>query len=95
MADSFLSVIFSGFMAWFAMAAAFFKRPKARMISFGMVSSPTPMGKFSTLRWVWAPQHLSAGTRISPMESCSILYSIFFSPFFPGFTIPGILPSWF
>ena len=52
MAVSFSSVIFSGRMAAFAMAAAFFRYPKARMISLGMVSRPTPMGKFSTLRWV-------------------------------------------
>ena len=27
------------------------------------------------IRWVWAPQYLSVGTRTSPMESCSTLYS--------------------
>ena len=52
MAESFSPVIFSGQMAALAMAAAFFRYPKARMISLGMVSRPTPMGKFSTLRWV-------------------------------------------
>jgi hypothetical protein len=30
------------------------------------------MGKFSTARWVWARHLASAGTRISPMESCSM-----------------------
>ena len=79
MAPSFSAVIFSGFRAWLALAAASLRIPKACMISAGMVSSPTPMGKFSWLRWVWAPQYLSAGTRTSPIESCSIRYSIFFS----------------
>ena len=78
-AASFSSVIFSGFKAWLARAAAFFRMPKARMISAGMVSIPTPIGKFSWLRSVCAAQYLSAGTFTSPMESCSILYSIFSS----------------
>ena len=73
-AASFSSVILSGTSAWFAPAAAFFKMPNARMISAGMVSIPTPIGKFSWLRWVWAPQSRSAGTRTSPIESCSVLY---------------------
>ena len=35
--------------------------------------SPRPLiGKFSTARWVEAPQSASWGTRISPMESFSI-----------------------
>ena len=33
------------------------------------------MGKFSTARCVWAPQRAAAGTRTSPIESCSILCS--------------------
>ena len=74
---SFSPVIFSGFRTWFAMAAAFFRMPKAWMISRGMVSSPTPMGKLFRLRSVCAPQYLSAGTRTSPIESCSMRYSIF------------------
>ena len=72
MAASFSSVIFSGFSAWLALAAASFKTPKALVISRGMVSRPTPMGKFSWLRSVCAPQYLSAGTLTSPMESCSM-----------------------
>ena len=34
------------------------------------------IGKLFLLRSVWAPQYLSAGTRTSPIESCSDLYSI-------------------
>ena len=34
------------------------------------------MGKFSTARWVWARHLACAGTRTSPMESCSIRYSL-------------------
>ena len=30
------------------------------------------IGKFSTARWVCAPQRAWAGTRTSPIESCSI-----------------------
>ena len=58
----------------FASAAAFFSTAKARMISIGMRSFP--IGKFSRLRCVCAPHSLSAGTFISPRESCSIRYSI-------------------
>ena len=47
------------------------------MISSGIFS--VPMRKLSKLLCVWAPQYRSAGTRISPMESCSFLYSIFLS----------------
>ena len=63
-------------LAGLALAAAVFNRPKAWVISRGMVSTPVPMGKFSWLRWVWAPQYLSAGTRTSTMESCAMRYSI-------------------
>ena len=70
-ARSLRSVIRSGHSARLARAAAFFSTPKARMISSGMVSSPTPMGKFRRERSVCAPQYRSAGTRTSPMESCS------------------------
>ena len=76
MASNFSSVIFSRFSLWFATAAAFFKTPKAWIISDGIVSIPTPMGKFRQERWVCAAQYLSAGTRTSPIESCSIRYSI-------------------
>ena len=55
-AASFSSVIFSGRSAWLAIAAAFFRMPKACVISRGMISMPTPMGKFSWLRWVCAAQ---------------------------------------
>ena len=34
------------------------------------------MGKFSTARWVWARHFAAAGTRISPIESFSMRYSI-------------------
>ena len=54
---------------WLAMAAACFKMPKARRSSSGIRS--VPILKFSWLRWVWAPQYRSAGTRISPMLSRS------------------------
>ena len=81
MAASFSSVIFSGRRARLARAAAFLRMPKAWMISAGIVSMPTPMGKLLWLRSVCAPQYLSAGTRTSPMESCSTRYSIVFSPF--------------
>ena len=76
MASHFSAVIFSGFRAWLAMAAAFFSTPKACMISTGMVSIPTPMGKFVRERWVCAPQYRSAGTCTWPMESCSTRYSM-------------------
>ena len=72
MAASFSSVIFSGLSSWLAMAAAFLRMPKAWVISRGMVSMPTPILKFSWLRSVWAAQYLSAGTRTSPIESCSM-----------------------
>ena len=42
-------VIFSGFSALFAIAAAFFRTPKAFVISRGIVSIPTPILKFSWL----------------------------------------------
>jgi hypothetical protein len=36
-------------------------------------SRRTPeIGKFSTARWVWAPHRAVAGTRTSPMLSCSM-----------------------
>ena len=71
MTANFSSVIFAGSSVRLARAAASFRMPKAVMISSGMVSCPTPMGKFSTLRWVWAPQRRSAGTATSPIASCS------------------------
>src|SRR6478735_7541449 len=50
-------------------AAAALTRARAWMISGGM---PSPeIGKFSTARAVWAPHRASAGTRTSPIESCS------------------------
>ena len=58
----------------FARAAAFLSTAKARMTSRGMRS--VPMGKFSWLRSVCAPQRAFAGTRISPIESCSMRYSM-------------------
>gem|GEM_PF-5863564 len=53
-----------------ALAAAFLRMANASMICGGIFS--VPMRKCSRLRWVWAPQWQSAGTAISPMESCSI-----------------------
>ena len=72
MAAHFSSVMRCGTSARFASAAAFFNMAKARRISSGIVSWPAPAGKFRRLRSVCAPQYLSAGTAISPMESCSI-----------------------
>ena len=54
-----------------AAAADSFRTAKARRMPFGIFSSP--MGKFSRLRWVCAPQSRWAGTAISPMVSRSIL----------------------
>ena len=48
----FSSVIFSGISCRLALAAAFFRIPNARMISSGIVSCPTPMGKLMRLRSV-------------------------------------------
>ena len=76
MASIFSSVIFSGRRAWLAIESAFFRMPKAWMISAGIVSMPTPISKFSRLLWVWAAHRRSAGTFISPIESCSMRYSI-------------------
>ena len=75
-----LSVIRLPASALLARAAAFFSMPNARTISRGMVSIPTPIGKFSLLRCVCAPQRRSAGTLTSPIESCSIRYSIHSPP---------------
>ena len=57
----------SSALAW---AAAFFRMANARMMPPGMVS--VPILKFSRERCVCAPQSAAAGTRTSPMESCSI-----------------------
>src|SRR5215470_7904687 len=54
----------------FARAAACLMRPKAAMKPRGMVRPL--IGKFSTARWVWAPQSASAGTLSSPMLSRSV-----------------------
>lgn len=53
---------------------------KAEITSGGIFS--VPMRKFSKLRCVWAPQYLSQGTRISPMESCSFRRAGPFADFF-------------
>ena len=63
------------------MAAAFLRIPNACVISRGIVSIPTPISKFSWLRSVCAPHNLSAGTFISPIESCSMRYSIYINSF--------------
>ncbi|SLD05173.1 Uncharacterised protein [Mycobacteroides abscessus subsp. massiliense] len=53
-------------------AQAPFSRPRARI---WVRSRPRPeMGKFSTARWVCARHSASAGTRTSPMVSCSMRY---------------------
>src|SRR5690606_12160939 len=57
-----------------ASAAAFLMRASAAM---WRDSSPLPeIGKFSTARCVWARYSASAGTRTSPIVSCSIRYSV-------------------
>ena len=58
----------------FTIAAAFLRIAKARITSIGIFCPP--ILKFCQDRWVCAPQYLSAGTRISPMVSFSIRYSI-------------------
>ena len=51
-------------------AAAALISPRARTCDG---SSGVPeIGKFSTARWVWARQSASAGTRTSPIVSCSV-----------------------
>lgn len=64
----------------FAWAADFLRMAKAEITSGGIFS--VPMRKFSKLRCVWAPQYLSQGTRISPMESCSFRRAGPFADFF-------------
>ena len=54
----------------FVSAAAFLSTANARMISMGM--TPSPMRKFSRLRWVCAPQYLSSGTSTGPIVSDSV-----------------------
>ena len=57
-----------------ASAAAFLIRARATIWAG---SSPSPeIGKFSTARWVCAAYRASAGTRTSPMVSCSMRYSM-------------------
>src|SRR4051812_16763352 len=46
-------------------------RPARALIRADSTRSPE-MGKFSTARWVWACHLARAGTRTSPIESCSI-----------------------
>src|SRR3954453_405318 len=57
-----------------ATAAALLIAPRAATScrSMGMPES----GKFSTARWVWARHNAVAGTRTSPIESCSTRNSI-------------------
>ena len=50
--------------------------------SMGIFS--VPILKFSKLRSDWAPQYLSAGTLISPIESRSKRHSSFFAMLFPS-----------
>ncbi len=58
----------------FAAAAAAFTRPRA-WIRAGSIGVPL-IGKFSTARCVCARHSASAGTRTSPMESCSMRKSL-------------------
>ena len=61
----------------FTRAASPFTSASARM-SRRSIGSPE-IGKFSTARWVCAPHLASTGTRTSPIESCSIRYSVMVS----------------
>lgn len=54
----------------FTFAAAPLMRARASMWARSMRWPET--GKFSTARWVWARHLAPAGTRTSPMESCSM-----------------------
>ena len=54
----------------FTRAAAALTGPGRARSARGMVSPE--IGKFSTARAVWAPHRASAGTRTSPIESCSM-----------------------
>jgi hypothetical protein len=56
--------------SWFTSAQAFFRIPKARIISRGKRSPP--MRKCSSERWVCAPQYRSAGTSMLPIVSFSV-----------------------
>ena len=73
---SFSVLILCGRSCAFARAAAFFSTPKAWIISAGIVSIPAPILKFCLLRSVCAPQYASFGTKTSPIESCSLRYSM-------------------
>src|SRR5271156_6728173 len=58
----------------FTCAQAPFSSPSARI---WVRSRPRPeIGKFSTARWVWARHNAFAGTRTSPMVSCSMRYAV-------------------
>ena len=69
----------------FAAAAAALTWPSA-WISARLEGVPL-IGKFSTARWVWALHSASAGTRTSPMESCSMRKS-------SALTLDGTLDYW-
>ena len=55
-----------------ASADAFFTIPKARITRRPQLNRPRPIGKFSSERWVWAPQRRSAGTSTGPSASSSV-----------------------
>src|SRR5882724_4496424 len=55
-----------------ASAAHFLTMPNARMTGRPQRKRPRPIGKFSSERWVCAPQRWSAGTSTSPSASSSV-----------------------
>src|SRR4051794_23986558 len=57
----------------FTLAAAALMRASAAMFALSIRCPDT--GKFSTARWVCARHKACAGTRTSPIESCSTRYS--------------------
>jgi len=65
----------------FACAAAFFTTPSART-NRRLIPIPE-IGKFSTARWVCAPQYASAGTCTSPRLSASVRNSSLMRDGFP------------
>ena len=67
-------------------AASAFTSASARITRSS--SGRPEMGKLSTARWVWAPHSAPAGTRTSPIESCSTRYSGMQPPVIPENRIP-------
>ena len=69
-------------------AAAFLRMPKARIMA--RVKRMSPMAKFSSDRWVWAPHSLSSATAISPMASRSIRCPVMSRLLSKEYTTPGV-----